>query len=252
MQKIKDTKNHKVVASIKKAVTERYIQSSDNTWFRGLIQSLNIPGFHITGMDVSEVVSFGQLMDTFIFAKAEEIKRKRLEQSLTSFGDRLKKLENNSLLDVHYIEQNIEQYSNLFVQYLSKSTHEYRRELREKYQNLIVNLSSKRYSGTQNKEFYFNIITSLTPEHFAILRGSIEHLTDNPGTIHENSKTLTEHLKKKFTESGMDKALILAIVKDLVGKGLMNESYTALMGGTMYNLYVSEAGRVVNKLVDEE
>lgn len=241
------TKNNKpsrkkIIDKLAKISVDQYLRVSDQRYLRAFIQSLNIPGFQFGGVEVS----LGQLLDGFIFAQAEKIKRKRLEESLKKLKDKLKKLE----IDHRHIEQNIEQYSLMFLCCLLSSANEYRDRLREAYINMLANFFSTKYSKTQNKELYLNILFSLTPDHLLVLRVAFDYLGNTPQSIHKQAKTLKEHLKKTFTKKKLEEEIILALIKDLESKGLLNEAYSPTYGGGEYRLYLTGAGRKILELIE--
>lgn len=237
--------------SIRKMVKksgDAYVDLSDVAWLRGLIQSINVP-IVINGVNTSEIISWGQYLDNILFAAADSIRKRRLEETLRNYGERIIALERSNELDTDSVGKDIESYCYLFRNYLAKVVNEHRVYLRNCYTNLIVNFSSKKYSSEENKDFYFNLVVSLVPDQLLLLTLAIEYLGETDGEKHEKSKTLQEHLVKALTEKGREEGAAQALIKDLIGKGLMNDNYTALFGGNLYTLYVSKAGRQVIDLI---
>jgi len=231
----------KIISKLVKTSRDLYIKASNQDYLRAIIQSLTIPGFQLGGVEAS----LGQLLDGFIFAQAEKIKRKRLEESLKGLEEKLKKIE----IDYRYIEKNIEQYSLMFLRCLFFSMNEYRDRFRKVYINMLANFFSTKYSKTQNKEFYLNILFSLTPDHLLMLRVAFDYLGDTPQTIHKQAKTLKDYLTKTFTKKKLEEEIILALIKDLESKGLLNESYSPTYGGGEYRLYLTRTGWKILELI---
>lgn len=190
-------------------------------------------------------INLGKIIDSFIFYQAEEISEKRFKESINNFNKRLAKVE----LDVNYIKSNFEEWIFLLLKIFYLSIYEYRKKIREAYLNMLSNFLSIKYSKTRNKEFYLNILTSLTPDHLLILKKAKEYLK-NSTIIHEQAKTLEDYLSKTFSAMGLEKGLIHVLIKDLESKGLLNEIYSPTWGGGSYSLYFSDAVRFLLKLVE--
>jgi hypothetical protein len=212
--------------------------------FLTLIQSLNA-SFSIHQLNTNPFQLIGGLLILLLGRKTE----KRLEKSIEYLTKRIRKIELDNKLDKKYIKNNLEERNFLLTKVLYTCAYEYRKELRRAYLNMLSNFLSIKYSKTRNKEFYLNILTSLTPDHLLILKKAKEYLESNT-YIHEQAKTLEDYLLKTFSGMSLEKGLIHVLIKDLQSKGLLNEVYFPTWGGGSYSLYVSDAGKFLLELVE--
>ncbi|NMB83389.1 MAG: hypothetical protein GYA14_16385 [Ignavibacteria bacterium] len=221
-----------IVKKLSVTIQDKYNQSSENYWLRGLIQG---------------VPAVGGTLDTWFFQFAEKEKQKRVESALKAFTKRISNIEDQ--IDVEYIEQHIEEYAFLFEKFLKYVSQEYRVNLRRKFVNLMSNLSTKEYSKQQNKDVFLSKLSELTPEHLVVLQLAYNYTFTDGKQDYEKTKTVKEYIVKELREKGLEEAIIYAILTDLQSKGLINETYHPTFGGGLYTYHVTALAVAILKLV---
>ena len=183
----------------KKAVSDLYIEISENPLIRATIQS---------------IPNLGSALDTLLFHKAQKIKEQRLQELLTTLKNSMSKLD-GSKIDKDYIQS--EEFLFIVEQIFIKYVQESHTQKREYYRNILVNSSTKTFSG-YHKEVLLNIMSNLSEFHLTLLT-NITECTSSSGVISARSlqkigygKDVTNHLMflsstgvvDRFTEVSVD------------------------------------------------
>jgi hypothetical protein len=218
-------------------------QNASTMWFRAILQSLDVEFNSTVGIKIS----VGQFLERFLFTQADLIAQKRTEEAIQELNSNLKKIK----LDQKMLKKNVEEYAKLFIRFCGMISSQSFGELRKAYVNQMSHFFEIEYSKEQNKLFYQQLLFKLTIDHLYILKFANKFLGEEPGKIHENSKTLNQEIENKFVNKGMDKALVRGFIKDLESNGLLNATQTSLWGGDLNQLYLSELGRKLLSQVEK-
>jgi hypothetical protein len=215
-----------------------YVNNSEKEpmiWFRSVLQSLDFELKADGGMSVS----VGQALERFLFTKADLLAKERLDETISLINSRLSSAE----IDLKRIEDEIEPLAKLFINFLSVVPKQEHEELRRAYAIQMANFFDATYSELDNQYFYQQLLFRLTIDHLYILQYAKKYLSEDPGTIHEQSKSLRKAIIDTFIARGLDEALIIGLIKDLDSMGLLNATQSALVGGDLHQLYLSALGR---------
>lgn len=224
----------KITKKLSSVVQNKYSQSADNYWIRGLIQL---------------IPEIGGTLNTWFFQFAEKEKQKRIELAIKDLSTKLNHLKGK--IDVQCIEKNIEEYAYLFEKFLRYVSLEYRERMRNAFTNLMANFSTATYSKQQNKDVYLSKISELSPDHLAMLKLAYDytHIQNKPDF--EKAKTVREYIILEFKKKELDEAIIRGLFTDLQSKGLINEVFHNTFGGGLYSHHVTALGETILDLIQD-
>lgn len=193
--RVQSNKTQQVIAAL--ANSEVYQKASENYWLRGLIQG--IPGI-------------GGPLETWFFGEADRVKKQRVEEGILLLAQGLEAL-SAELIDMN---RYIEEYAFLFERALGYVATDYRQDMREAYIRMLARMATKPFEKLDMKEYYLDLVASLTPTHLRLLRymgeGKKIGKTGNP---------ITDFVVARAEEEGMPRNLAEDIVGDLVSKNLI-------------------------------
>lgn len=221
----------KITKRLSSVLQNKYSQSADNYWLRGLIQ----------------ITSIGGALNTWFFQFAEKEKQKRIELAMNDLSTRLGRLEGK--INVKYIEENIEEYAYLFEKFLRYVSLEYREKMKKAFVNLMANLFTVTYSKQQNKDMYLSKLSELSPDHLTMLKLTYDYIHIQTKPDFEKAKTVKEYIILEFKKKGLDEAIIHGLFTDLQSKGLINEVFHPTYGGGNYSCHTTALAKAMLDLI---
>lgn len=130
-----------------------------------------------------------------------------------------------------------EEYAYLFTRHFGKMLLEYRREKRLAFANLFIRFALKDFSGIEDKETYFLSLDQMAHVDLAVLE-TIPTVIEKEGNLFHREK-----LVEKLKSAGMREDIISNSLSRLSGLGMVNVTYSAVVGGTNVNHYLTGLGR---------